>query len=162
MKSPKYRLRFTLPKALSPRKDEIAVLVDQRVDEFLVCCSKWRSKAKCKAAIASSIVRIINDYTFRCGVSSTGLCAGDFGGSYIRVCLYNKINTDNPHVDCSGIKVRTRKQMSQKAGGNSYWLKHPNSHFCGSPNGLLPGLVHELCHNFGDNVGHVAGREECQ
>jgi hypothetical protein len=52
--------------------------------------------------------------------------------------------------------------MYELSGGNGYWLGHTASIFCENGTDILPALVHELCHAFGPEVGHVAGLEQCQ
>ena len=175
--SPQYRFKFYLPATIyqtglhitgvtirdpAQIRARVGEVIDERITTFLVQCRKWQVDTKCDSVVARYSAEIVNDYTFRCGqISFTGLCGG-VAGKKVKVILYQKINT-NSVANCPlTVFVRDRQAMYLLSGRNVYWLNHSSSVFCGDPGNLLPTLVHELCHAFGKNLGHVGGREECQ
>jgi hypothetical protein len=105
---------------------------------------------------------IVSDFTFYCSQSPTSLCAGLTSGGNITTILYNKINGHSGDACRNSLMLRDRAGMYELSKGNGYWLGHTASIFCEARNDVLPALVHELCHAFGPEIGHIAGLEQCQ
>ena len=144
-----------LPASLEP--------VDARKQEFLEKCYKYQSPKRCDQVAASVKITIVDDFVFRTGASHTGLASGlTSNGRAVKVAYYNRIATDDLALCAQSPLVRTRLEMHKLSGRNRYWLTAPFEYRCADPNDLLPALVHEMCHAFGANVGHITGLDECQ
>jgi hypothetical protein len=160
--SPRHQFHFILPWSLRKEAKTVAGWVDYRVDEFMAACYKWQSPTSCHDAVRTSKALIVHDYTFYCSQSPTGLCAGLTTGGNITTILYNKVNGYSPDACRNSFLRRDRRGMYELSGGNAYWLAHGASIFCEAGTDILPALVHEICHAFGAEVGHIAGLEPCQ
>jgi hypothetical protein len=105
----------------------------------------------------------VNDFIFYVPRAPHGTAHGWFRGvGNIKESLYNRISTNDLN-DCKDSPIiRSRDEMYKLSHKNPYWRDHSSSYFCASSNDLLASMVHELCHAFGRNVGHVEGKEDCQ
>ena len=156
-------LIFILPPSLEAHQDEIIEVVAQKQEEFLDQCYKWQDPVKCDKVLAKAKMTIVDDFIFPVRLAPHGTAHGKFNGvKRIKESLYNRISTNDLN-DCKNSPIiRTREQMYKLSHWNEYWRTHPYDYFCADPDDLLASMVHELCHAFGREVGHVEGFEDCQ
>jgi hypothetical protein len=151
------------PQSLENRQDEILTVAAEKQTQFLDQCYKWQQPLKCDKVIEKAKIRVVDDFIFPVRFAPHGTAHGRFQGvKRIKESLYNRHSTNNLE-ECQGSPIiRTREQMYKLSYWNEYWQNHPNDYFCADPSDLLASMVHELCHAFGREVGHVEGFEDCQ
>ncbi len=156
-------LVFTLPPSLMDRRDEITGLMMEKQEEFLAQCYKWQKPVKCDRVLKRAKVTIIDDFIFPVDGAPRGTAHGQFQGvRRITESFYNRISTNDLN-DCNDSPItRTREEMYQLSNRNPYWRDNPYSYFCADTNSLLGSVVHERCHPFRREFGHVEGFEDCQ
>lgn len=135
-------------------------IVLDRIADYRFFCHRHQPMAECDKNLRTALVVFVDDYTFPCGESPTGLCGGTRSGDHIVTRLYEMKRGEVP-PDAEVSHLRTREQMWILSGGNPYWLGQPKWFWGQVPRGASA-LLHELCHYFGDDLGHVSGREECE
>ena len=155
-------LILTLPASLESQRSEVRQVVEVRKQEFLAKCYLYKVTKRCDQIVVRTKVIVIDDFAFRTGYSPTGLASGLGGGLNVRVAYYNRMATNDLALCAKSPMVRTRLEMHKWAGRNRYWLTAPFEYRCADASDLLPALVHEMCHNFGAKVGHMAGLDDCQ
>lgn len=144
-RTPGYGMRYSidqkkdsLPASEYVRSD-IAHVLDDYMDALLVECFDWhmakkakklakkphkrekferKAEKKCSKLPKKVKARIITDYAFRCGVSSTGLCVGMAGGGQW-LSYFRRAQGTDPPLDA--LLVRSPQDMKRHSGGKSYW-----------------------------------------
>lgn len=147
-------------------KDMICTILDDRVQEWIdsrlthpdaldKCGSRrytitQEELASCLYDIAlSRKYKILNCMHYRCGISYTGMCAGD---TSINAPLYSRYKGRGlpdfnypPHTVQTGQSIY---DMTHYKG----WLEFADYYYIGSPFNYLPVIGHELDHKLG--IGH--------
>jgi hypothetical protein len=161
-------LRMIIPEDYIDQAQALVDVAEYRLDTFFAQCHKWQRRinrrtgqpdTRCEDAVRRSVVELVPDYSFYCPLRPYNLCRGRWfpGDRHIVTVLFER-----KYQCAEGFKVRTRQDMMELGHGAKAWLTHWSESFCGDTDNVIPVLVHELCHNFGRNLGHVSGFEECQ